>query len=70
MQRIIIGFHQDDAQEWGTDLACGHQQHVRHTPPWFNRPWVMSSEGRHSRLGYALDCKHCESGVQERAPRK
>jgi hypothetical protein len=33
MQRRIIGFHQDDAQEWVADLACGHQQHVRHTPP-------------------------------------
>jgi hypothetical protein len=70
MQRRIIGFHQDEAHEWVADLVCGHQQHVRHTPPWFNRPWVMSSEGRHSRLGYVLDCKHCESGVQERAPRK
>ena len=34
MQRTIIGFHQDEAQEWVADLECGHQQHVRHTPPW------------------------------------
>ena len=45
MQRRIIGFHQDEAHEWVADLVCGHQQHVRHTPPWFNRPWVMSSGG-------------------------
>ncbi len=34
MQRTIIGFHQDATQEWVADLECGHQQHVRHTPPW------------------------------------
>jgi len=58
MQRMIIGFHQDEAQDWVANLACGHQQHVRHTPPWLNRPWVVSPEGRSSRLGYSLDCKH------------
>jgi len=36
MQRTIIGFHQDATQEWVTDLECGHQQHVRHTPPWLH----------------------------------
>jgi hypothetical protein len=69
MQRTIIGFHQDEAQEWVADLACGHQQHVRHTPPWLHRPWVISPEGRRSRLGYVLDCKHCDQGAQESAPR-
>ena len=34
MQRTIIGFHQDATQEWVADLECGHQQHVRHPPPW------------------------------------
>ena len=66
MQRKIIGFHQDEAQDWVADLACGHQQHVRHAPPWLNRPWVISPEGRCSRLGYTLDCKHCDQGAQER----
>jgi Protein of unknown function (DUF3565) len=51
VQRKIIGFHQDEAQDWVADLECGHQQHVRHTPPWLNRPWVISPEGRRSRLG-------------------
>jgi hypothetical protein len=68
MQRTIIGFHQDAAQEWVADLACGHQQHVRHAPPWFNRPWVVSSEGRRSRLGHFLDCKHCDQGAHESTP--
>ncbi len=55
VQRKIIGFHQDEAQDGVADLACGHTQHVRHTPP-----WVVSPEGRRSRLGYAVECKDCE----------
>ena len=69
MQRTIIGFHQDEVQEWVADFACGQQQHVRHMPPWLNRPLVLSPEGRRSRLGYALDCTHCEPGAEERGPR-
>jgi len=57
VQRKSIGFHQDGAQEWGADLACGYQQHVRHTPPWLNGPWVVSPTGRRSRLGYPLDAQ-------------
>ena len=67
VQRKIIGFHQDAAQEWVADLACGHQQHVRHAPPWFNHPWVVSPEGRRSRLGSTLDCKHCDHHAQASA---
>lgn len=65
MQRKIVGFHQDEAQDWVADLACGHKQHVRHQPPWLNRPWVVSPEGRHSHIGYFLDCKGCDQGAQE-----
>src|SRR5438132_5030592 len=54
MLRKIIGFHQDDAQDWVADLECRHKQHVRHTPPWLNRPWGVSAEGRRSRLGYTV----------------
>jgi hypothetical protein len=70
MQRKIISFHQDDAQDWVADLECGHQQHVRHTPPWLNRPWVVSPEGRCSRLGYTVDCKDCDRGAHESASPK
>ena len=49
MQRKIIGFHQDEAQDWVADLECGHQQHVRHALPWLNRPWVVSPEGGRQR---------------------
>ena len=68
VQRKIIGFHQDEAQEWVADLEWGHKQHVRHTPPWLKRPWVVSPEGRRSRLRYTLDCKHGDHGAHESAP--
>jgi hypothetical protein len=67
MQRNIIGFHQDDQHDWVADLECGHKQHVRHNPPWTNRPWVLSAAGRRSRIGYPLDCKHCD-GAQPEVP--
>jgi hypothetical protein len=59
MHRCIVGFHQDEASDWVADLACGHRQHVRHNPPWVNRPWVITSEGRQARLGLRLWCKVC-----------
>ncbi|MET0349673.1 MAG: DUF3565 domain-containing protein, partial [Rhizobacter sp.] len=41
MDQPITGFHQDDEQHWVAQLACGHNQHVRHDPPWQLRPWVI-----------------------------
>lgn len=46
MQQAIIGFHLDEENHWVAELACGHHQHVRHTPPWQNRPWVITEQGR------------------------
>jgi Protein of unknown function (DUF3565) len=63
MQRRIVGFHQDEEQHWVAELACGHNQHVRHDPPWVNRKWVTTPEGRQSRLGKRLDCKKCDAGA-------
>ncbi len=62
MKQAITGFHQDDCQDWVAELACGHCQHVRHDPPWQNRPWVISPEGRKAKLGFELECKLCEQG--------
>ncbi|HWB40418.1 MAG TPA: DUF3565 domain-containing protein [Gemmatimonadales bacterium] len=59
VERRIVGFHQDDEQHWVADLECGHSQHVRHDPPWQQRPWVTTPEGREARLGMALDCRLC-----------
>lgn len=60
MQQKIIGFHQDDQQHWVADLECGHTQHVRHDPPWQERPWVMAEESRNARLGMSLNCVVCD----------
>ena len=61
MQQAIIGFHLDDEQHWVAQLACGHNQHVRHTPPWQNRPWVLTKEGHDKKLGMMLECKLCDA---------
>ena len=60
MEKSIIGFHRDDEQHWVAELECGHDQHVRHQPPFINRPWVTTPEGRASRLGEKLDCRKCD----------
>jgi Protein of unknown function (DUF3565) len=57
--RRIIGFQQDDEQEWVAELECGHTQHVRHMPPWQLRPWVLTAAGRAGRLGTLLPCRAC-----------
>lgn len=63
MNRKIVSFHQDDEGHWVAKLECGHNQHVRHNPPWINRPWVITPEGREAALGVELDCKKCDQGV-------
>lgn len=62
MHRAIVGFHQDEEGHWVADLECGHSQHVRHDPPWQVREWVLTPEGRASRIGLTLICKKCEDG--------
>ncbi len=57
--RPITGFHTDDEGHWVAELACGHGRHVRHDPPWQERPWVTTPEGRASRLGMTLPCRAC-----------
>lgn len=61
MNRKIVDFHQDEEGDWVADLECGHTQHVRHDPPWQLRPWVVSEDGRRSRLGTELNCKLCDN---------
>ena len=59
MERAIIGFEQDAEGEWVARLDCGHTQHVRHRPPFQERPWVESPAGREAKLGSELDCLFC-----------
>jgi hypothetical protein len=60
MNQPIVGFHLDEHSDWVADLACGHGQHVRHQPPFFSRPWVLTPEGRERQLGQLLFCKSCQ----------
>jgi len=57
--RSIVGFHQDDEGHWVADLECGHSQHMRHDPPWQNREWVLTAEGRARFIGVRIDCRQC-----------
>jgi Protein of unknown function (DUF3565) len=59
VKQSIAGFHQDLENHWVAELACGHYQHVRHDPPWQNRPWTKTLEGRKAALTQLLDCKKC-----------
>lgn len=61
MRQPITGFHQDDEGHWVAQLACGHNQHVRHDPPWQNRPWVTTVAGRRENLGLMLNCVKCDA---------
>ncbi|WP_226704591.1 DUF3565 domain-containing protein [Microbulbifer elongatus] len=63
MLQPICGYHRDAEDHWVAQLACGHNQHVRHDPPWQNRPWVTTHEGRLHMLGVELECKKCDEGA-------
>jgi len=62
MQRKIIGYRRDAEDHWVAELDCGHNQHVRHNPPWVSRPWVTTPQGRDAMLGTALECRKCDRG--------
>lgn len=59
MKRRIVGFAQDAEGDWIAQLECGHQQHVRHNPPWRTYPWVLTAKGRQERIGAELACPEC-----------
>lgn len=60
MKQPITDFHKDSEDHWVAELACGHAQHVRHDPPWMEREWVTTPEGRASRIGTELNCVRCD----------
>jgi len=64
VQQKIVGYHQDEEGDWVAELACHHGQHVRHNPPFINRPWVISAEGREQKLGAILNCRRCDHGEE------
>lgn len=60
MKQKITGYHIDNENHWVAELECGHNQHVRHDPPWMVRDWVTTPEGRESRIGVELNCVRCD----------
>ena len=60
MKRTIVDFRLDQAGDWVAALDCGHGQHVRHRPPFINRPWVTTASGRENARGAELDCVLCD----------
>jgi len=65
MKQPIVGYHKDEEDHWVARLQCGHNQHVRHNPPWMIRTWVTTKDGRNAMIGHQLECVKCNS----RAPR-
>ena len=66
--RKIVDFHLDENYDWVAELECGHQQHVRHNPPWNIHPWVTTPQGRLEHLGRELECPVCfQTPAQELA---
>jgi tellurite resistance-related uncharacterized protein len=66
MKTLINGFRQDDAGDWVAELLCGHGQHMRHRPPFTERGWVCTAEGRAGKVGGAIDCPLCDAIVMPR----
>jgi hypothetical protein len=65
--RKIVGFHMNEYLEWVADLKCGHQQLVRHNPPYATRHWVTTSQGRLEHIGGELLCSVCLPVKSKRA---
>ena len=60
MKQKIVDFDKDDDDHWRAVLECGHRQHVRHDPPMTTRVWVLTDDGRASRIAFELDCLRCD----------
>lgn len=68
MKQPICGYHRDEENHWVAELRCGHNQHVRHNPPWVSRPWVTTASGRTGMLGHRLECRKCDEGAPPDRP--
>jgi hypothetical protein len=64
--RKIVDYHLDECFDWVADLECGHQQHVRHNPPWTIRHWVTTPQGRLEHIGQELLCSVCSLVASDR----
>ena len=59
MKQKITGYHLDEENDWVAELECHHGQHIRHQPPFIDRPWVTSLKGRDEKIGHLLECLKC-----------
>jgi hypothetical protein len=60
MEQPIRDWTRDEGGDWVAHLACGHRQHVRHNPPFQERPWVLTPESRARWIGRPLECRLCD----------
>ena len=60
MLQVIVSFEKDERNDWMALLSCGHTQHMRHNPPWTNRPWVEDPMRRDNYIGTEIDCLKCD----------
>lgn len=58
--RSILGFHRDEEGDWVAELSCFHNQHIRHRPPFQDRPWVLDPAAREARVDIGIDCPLCD----------
>lgn len=63
MKQPIQSYCLDEENHWVARLSCGHNQHVRHNPPWSNRQWVTEEKSRAQMIGFELDCKKCDQNA-------
>ena len=59
----IAGYYKDDDGHWVAELDCGHNRHVRHLPPFQERPWVMTADSRKESLGQKVECGFCAQSI-------
>jgi hypothetical protein len=63
VRQKITGYDKDDDGDWRARLECRHYQHVRHDPPLTVREWVLTDEGRNSKIGAELECRKCDEAA-------
>jgi tellurite methyltransferase len=60
VERRIVGFERDDADDWVALLDCLHRRHVRHRPPLWPAPWVDDDVARQQQIGAPVACPLCD----------
>jgi tellurite methyltransferase len=59
IERTVTGFRVDTDGDWVAVLDCHHGHHARHDPPWQERSWTQTEEGRQSMVGTTMGCPKC-----------